>query len=91
MTTVLVFLGATNHLCSHRIQVDVLHQLAQIPIRLARKRLIAALKQVADPGVLSIVILAVGGQHSLHDPVDRIVAHLEQQVDVVGHQAIGVQ
>ena len=41
--------------------------------------------------VRAVVILAVAGEHSLHDSTDWVVLHLDQQVNVVGHQAIGIQ
>jgi len=71
--------------------VDVTHKLGQVAIRLAENRLVAALKNVADLLVLAIVILAVAGQHSLHYAADWSVLHLDQQMYVIGHQAIGVK
>jgi len=46
---------------------------------------------MADLLVLSIVKLAVGGENSLHDAADGVVLHLDQQVKVVRHKAIGVE
>jgi len=46
---------------------------------------------VANLLVLSIVKLAVAGQHPLHDSRDRIVAHLDQQMKMVRHEAVSVQ
>ena len=91
MPAVVIILRAFDHLCSNRIQVDVAHQFAQIAIRLTKDRLVPALKQMADLLVLTVVILAVGGQHPLHDPADGIVLHLDQEVNVVRHQAIAVE
>jgi hypothetical protein len=85
--------------------VNVSNQLAEIPIGLAENRLVAALKQVplcsaphnleanirAQSFVLAVVVLAVGGEDSLHDPANRIVLQLHQEVHVVGHQAVGVE
>ena len=71
--------------------MDVPDKLAEISIRLAENRFVASLKEVTDLVVLSIVILTVGGQHSLHDSTDGIVLHLDQQMNVVRHQAIGVK
>ena len=46
-----------------------------------------------DPGVLAVVVLAVAGQHSLHDAANRIVLHLnqDQEMHVVGHQTVGIE
>lgn len=71
--------------------MNVSNQLAEITIRLAENRLVSALKNVPDLFVLAIVILAVARQHSLHDSADRIVLHFDQEVHVVGLQAVGVQ
>ena len=48
------------------------------------------LKHVPDLLVLAIVILAVAGQNSLHDSIKGIVLRLDQEMNVVRHQAIGV-
>ena len=48
MATVLKVLRPFHHLCSDRIQMDVSHQLPQVPIRLTENRLVAALKEVSD-------------------------------------------
>ncbi|MFY9556861.1 MAG: hypothetical protein WAV47_19280, partial [Blastocatellia bacterium] len=37
------------------------------------------------------MVLAVAGQNTLHDAANRIVLHLNQEVHVIGHQAIGVE
>lgn len=41
--------------------------------------------------VLSVVVLAVGCQHSLHDAAHFIILHFDQQMKVIGHQAICVE
>jgi len=46
---------------------------------------------MADLLVLSIVVLAIGCKYSLRDPAERVVLHLDQEMDVVWHQAIGVK
>ncbi len=61
MTDVLKVLGPFHHLCSYRIQMYVSHQFAEIAIRLAENRLVAALKEVPDLFVLTIVVLAKAG------------------------------
>ena len=37
------------------------------------------------------MVLAVGGQYPLHDPANEIVLHLDKKMNVVWHQAIGVE
>src|SRR6266566_1259340 len=46
---------------------------------------------MADLPVLSIVILAVSCQQALHHSANRIVLHLCQQMNVIGHQAVRVK
>ena len=41
--------------------------------------------------MLAVVVLAVAGQHSLHDAANRIVLHLNQKMNVVGHQTVGIE
>lgn len=61
MAAVLKVLGPLNDLCSDRIQMDLSHQFAEIAIRLAENRLVAALKEMPDLFVLAIAVLAIGG------------------------------
>lgn len=84
-------LGPFDHPRPDRIQMDVPDKLAEISIRLAENRFVASLKEVTDLVVFSIVILTIAGLHSLHDSTDGIVLHLDQQTNVVRHQAIGVK
>lgn len=58
--------------------------------RILRSRL-AALKQMTDLLVLSIVIPAVLSEEPVHHATHRIVQHLSQQMDVIGHQAVSVK
>jgi hypothetical protein len=57
--------------------MDVSNQLSQVPIRLTENRLVAALKEVPYLFVLAVVVLAVAGQDSLHNPADEIILHLD--------------
>ena len=91
MPAILIVLWPLHHLCSHRVQVNVSTQLAEVPIRLTENRLVPSLKHVPNLFVLAIVVLTIAGQDPLHDAANRIVLHLHQEVHVVGHQAIGVQ
>ena len=46
---------------------------------------------MTDLLVLSIVILTVTGEQSVHHATDRTVQHFRQQVDLIGHEAVSVQ
>ena len=91
MPTVLILLWPLDHLCSNRVQMDVPDQFAEITIGLTEDRFVAPLKDVPDLFVFAIVILAVAGQYSLHDSAKGIVLHLDQEMDMIRHQAVGVE
>ena len=50
-----------------------------------------ALKDVPYVSVLTVVILAVTCQQTLHHPPDALDLTFDQQVNVVRHQAVGVK
>src|SRR5437588_7590043 len=58
---------------------------------MTKKNGIRLLKQMADLPVFPIVILTVSGQHAVHHPANRIVLHLCQQMNVIGHQAVRIK
>jgi hypothetical protein len=41
---------------------------------------------VSDPLIFPIIILAISGQHPLHDAADGFFLALKQQVNVIRHQ-----
>ena len=45
---------------------------------------------MADLSVAQIEVLGVGLLHTLHESGERRVSGLDQQMDVIGHQAVGV-
>jgi hypothetical protein len=71
--------------------VNVPDKLSQVLIALAEYRLVTPLEQVTRLSVLAIVILAISGQESLHDPADGVILPLDQQMDVIGHQAVRIK
>ena len=91
MTAVGKVLRSPDHLGPNRVQMNVPHQLRQILITLTEYRLVTTLEQVARLSVLPIVILAIGGQEPLHHPTDRVILSFDKQVDVVWHQAVGIE
>ena len=60
-------------------------------IALTQDRFVTALEQMANFSVLAVMVLAVGRKQTLHDPADWIVSPFDQQVNVVGHQAVSVE
>jgi hypothetical protein len=91
MSAVLIVLGSGDQRGSDWIQMDVSHEFSEVAVGLAQYRLIAALKDVTHLLVFSVVVLAVAGKDSLHDAADWIVLHLDEQVEVIGHEAVGVK
>src|SRR5689334_12725956 len=71
-----------HHFRSNRIEMDVTDEFAEVSIRLTENRFVSALEEVTDLPVFAVVILAVGGEHSLHDSVDGIVLHLNEEMKV---------
>lgn len=71
--------------------MNVADKFGEVLITLAEYRLVSSLEQVTGLSVLAIVILAIGGQESLHDPADGVIAPFDEQMDVIGHQAIGIE
>ena len=70
--------------------MNVAHQLAQIPVALTKDGFVPPLQHVADLLIFPIVVLSVTRQHSLHDAANRICLTLDQQVHMIGHEAVSV-
>ncbi len=71
--------------------MDLAHEFSKVAIALAQDRFEEPLKKMTDLLVLSIVILTVTGEQTVHNATDRVVKHLNKQMDVVRHQAISVE
>src|SRR5437588_7180453 len=79
-----------HHLGPHGIEMDVTNQLAQIPIALAQNCIVSALQNMAHLAISAIVILTVTSQDPVHDAANRICLTLDQQVHMIGHEAMSV-
>jgi hypothetical protein len=51
----------------------------------------SSLKQVSYLLISPVVILAVSGKHTVHDPTDRVCLSFDQQMNMVGHQTISIE
>ena len=71
--------------------MDVTDQLAEILIRLTENRFVPSLQEMPDASMSTVIILAIAGQHAVHDPPDRVRLPFDQQVHVIRHQAIGIE
>lgn len=73
------------------VEMEIAHQFQQVGVAIAENRLIAPLKHVAGLVVSAIVVLAVCELQRLHRPRERMGSGLQQQMDVVGHQDVGME
>jgi hypothetical protein len=69
----------------------VSNELCQVRLTLAKYRFMSALKDMTDMLVAAVIILAVACQHTLHDIAYRLSLSLDQQMQVIRHQAIGIE
>jgi hypothetical protein len=91
LAAVWVVLRFRDHSGAHRIEMDVADQFAHVHLALAKDRFMPPLKKVPDLAVFPVIILAVPGQQPVHYPPDGVRFPLDQQVHVIGHQAVGVE
>ena len=71
--------------------MDVTDQFQQISLPITQDRLIPALEEVSNAPMPPVVVLRVSKLYPLHDLGQRNLAGLKQQVDMVGHQHVGVE
>jgi len=71
--------------------MDVTDQFQQISLPITQDRLIPALEEVPNAPMPPVVVLRVSKLCPLHDLGQRNLAGLKQQVDVVGHQHVGIK
>jgi len=71
--------------------MNVAHQLQKVFISLTDDRLVAALKEVTDFAVREVEILGVRLLKSLHELGQGDSGTLQEQMDVVRHETVGVQ
>ena len=91
MAAVRVLFGELYHSSPHRIEMDVPYELCQVGLALTQYRLITALENMSHVLVPAVIVLAVAGQKPLHCASERLGLPLDQQVYVVGDQAISVK
>ena len=74
----------------NRIEMNITNQRHQILIPVADNGLIPSLEEMADFSIAAVKILSVGLLQSLHELGERNATGFNQQMDVVGHQAVGI-
>jgi len=88
MPTITVLLRASHQLGSHRIEMNIAHQLQKIFIFLADNRLVSPLKKMSHLVVNPIEVLSVGLLQPLHEARKRHTRTLHEKVNMVGHQTV---
>jgi len=68
--------------------VNVSHKLGKVLIRLTENRLIAPLEQLTALFEFAVMVLTVRGKQPLHQSADEVIESFDQQMNVIGHQAI---
>ena len=63
----------------------------EVSIALHEKGSESSLEKMADAAVTAVEVLRIGRLQRVHDPRERDRALFDGQVNVVGHQAIGVE
>jgi hypothetical protein len=71
--------------------MDVPHEGDEVLVRLAQERLVPPLEQVAHLRVPPVEALGIGLLEALHEAVERRRGRAEDEVHVVGHQAVSME
>ena len=86
-----VVAGGFDHAGAEGVGLDVAEDRQEVVVVLDDGALEPALPDVAAAVVAAVVALGVGDEQALHDPADRRLAGADQQMDVVGHEAVAVE
>ena len=70
--------------------MNVAEQSEQILLLVADDRFVPALEKMTDLAIAAIEILGIGLLQSLHEFAQRCRTRLDEQVDVIGHEAVGI-
>src|SRR5262245_44763604 len=91
MPAVLILLGRCYHSRPHRVEVNITHQFGQITLALTENCLMSFLEEMAHSSIASIIVVTVTSQQPMHDLADVVFLSFDQEVKVVGHQAVGIK
>ena len=80
-----------DHAGAEGVGLDVAEDRQQMVVVLNDGALEPTLPDVAAAVVASVVALGVGDEQALHDPADRGLQGANQQVHVIGHEAIAIE
>jgi len=79
-----------HHLRPERIQVEIAHELEEVPVLLHHDRLVPVLEEVARPAVPAVEGPGVAGEERAHAPGQRARPGPHQEVGVIREQGPGV-
>src|SRR5260221_3303845 len=85
-----VLLRSLDHSGPYGIESDVLDQRQQIALLLDEEAFEAALKEVTAALILPVEPLGVLAVHPLHAPGERGLGCLEDEMEVIGHEGVGM-
>jgi len=91
VTAILILLRVSHYLCPQRVQMDVPDKLSQVSIGFTQNGFVPPLEQMTYSLVRAVIVLAVSGEQSMHYPAYGIFSALDQQMNMIWHQAVCVQ
>jgi hypothetical protein len=91
MTAPWVEIRVTNQARSYRVQMQISDQLEQVAFSFAKYGPVPPLKEVTDVPVSTIEIQCVTLLETLHEPGKWGGACLQEQVNMIRHEHVGVQ
>lgn len=90
MTAPRIVLSGRDNARAYRIEVNIAHELKEIGIGVDQQGFISSLEEVSGPGARIIDPLGEPQGEILHNPGERDVIHLHNQMEMVAHQAEGM-
>jgi hypothetical protein len=86
-----VIAGGFDHPGAEGVRFDVAQDRQEMVVVLDDGALEPALPDVATAAVAAMVALGVRDEEALHQSADRGLERADQEVDVVGHEAVAVE
>lgn len=77
-------------LCPQWVLVNVFEQSEEIRFTVAKDGLIPPLKEMANGAVLPVEVYGIGLIHALLDLGERYITGLDQEMDMVAHEDVGI-
>ena len=90
VTTIDVSSGLPDHAGAHRVEVDVAHQGESVAVAIDEKGLEAALEKMTCPFAPRVDVARITEGEVLHAGGEGLIARLEGEMQMIGHEAEGV-